>query len=240
MEGSLNVAVSGQLYLDRQMTVIANNIANVNTPGFRAEMVDFKSLVSRTPEDDVHYPQMAKLYPAMEQGTHVQTGNPLDVAIGGDAWFAINTPQGVALTRDGRFSINQFGELMSIEGHHVLDAGGAPIQLNPNGPTPEISADGRILANGRQVANIGLFTTPIENLSARYSNSAFFTEVPATPIAPGGNVTINQGFIESSNVNAINELAHMLTISRTFDSVTNIIGSVDDTISKSISTLGGS
>ena len=240
MEGSLYVSVAGQRHLERQLEVIAHNMANVNTAGYRAEMVDFKSLVSKTPEDNVYYPQIAKLYPALEQGPHIRTDSPLDVAIDGDAWFAINTPEGTALTRDGRFSISQFGELLSTEGYPVLDAGGAPIQLDPNGPAPEVTGDGRILSDGRQVGNIGVFVSPVENFKARYTNSAFLTEVEPIPVAAGNDVKLNQGFIEGSNVNAMNELAHLMTISRTFESVTSLIGKVDDTLARSVRELGGS
>ena len=238
MESSLYVAAAAQRNIQKQLTVVANNIANMNTAGFRSENVDFKNLVSRTSQEDVHFPTVAKLYPATEQGSHLLTDNPLDVAISGDGWFAISTGSGTAYTRDGRFQINAFGELQTLEGFPVLDAGEAPIQLNTNSGPPEIYQDGRIISNGRVVGNLGLFDVPIESFESRYSNSAFLSSVPGTPIALGGINTINQGFIENSNVNPIKELANLITITKSFESATALIERVDQTLSKSISELG--
>ena len=86
-----------------------------------------------------------------------QTGNPFDFAVQGDAWFGIDTPAGTVMTRDGRFSMNENGELMSLEGHPVLDAGGAPIQLDPRNGPPKAGADGSLRQGDKLVGAIGLF-----------------------------------------------------------------------------------
>lgn len=239
MEMSLHVAAAGQKNLQEQLRIVAHNIANANTAGFKAEIVDFKSLISRAPDEDVHFPQVAKLYPSVEQGGLIRTDNPLDIALSGDGWFAIATPAGTAYTRDGRMMINGFGELRSIEGYPVLDAGGAPIQINPSAGAPEIQPDGRVISDGRQVGNVGVFQMPPENLTSRFSNSAFLASVPGVPVVPGDNVSINQGFIEGSNVSAVDQLANLITISKSYQSVSTLIGQVDDALSKSVRELGG-
>lgn len=100
-----------------------------------------------------------------------ETGNPFDFAVKGNAWFGIQTPSGTIMTRDGRFSMNQNGELLSIEGHPVLDAGGAPIQLDPRGGPPKVGADGALHQGDRQVGAIGLFTFDPGVNFTRYGNS---------------------------------------------------------------------
>ena len=239
MESSLYVAAAAQRNMYKQLTVVANNIANMNTAGYRTENVDFKSIVSRTPKEDVHFPTIAKMYTSTQQGALQETGNPLDIAISGTGWLSINTPSGTAYTRDGRFQITAFGELQTLEGNAVLDAGGGPIQLDPRSGPPVISPDGRILSNGRVVGNIGIFEVPNETMIGRYSNSAIFTDRPGIPVAPGSNNSISQGFIENSNVNPLQELASLIAIQQTFTSATKLIDKADNTLSRSVNELGG-
>ena len=241
MDASLHVAVAGQNTIQKQLTVVAHNIANMNTVGFRAENVDFKTLISRTPTEDVNFPQMANLYPAMEQGHLEQTNNPYDIALSGDGWFGIATPDGTAYTRDGRFQISPFGELQTLEGYPVLDAGEAPIQLNPNGGPPEIQQDGRIIANGQQVGNIGVFSLTAQDLSARFGNSGFYSSVPgqAIPVGNGSATAINQGFVEASNVNGVKEITNLITLTKMYSSVSTIVGKVDETLTRATREIGG-
>ena len=240
MEVSLHVATASQKNLQQQLTIVANNIANSGTAGFRAEVVDFKSLVSKTDGDGVHFPKVADLYPSIEQGALSKTENPLDIAISGEGWFAINTPAGTAYTRDGRFMINNFGELQTLEGHQVLDAGGAPIQVGNNTSSPEIQQDGRILINGRLVGNLGIYQLEPGDFDSRFSNSAFLSKVPGVPAEVGNSITLNQGFIENSNVSAIHELSNLITISKRYSSISSLIGRVDEALSRSVRELSNS
>ncbi|RWF23225.1 MAG: flagellar hook-basal body complex protein, partial [Mesorhizobium sp.] len=135
MQDSLYVALSSQIALERRLDTIADNVANASTIGFRATGVKFEDVVSGTGLKSVSFASSGKTYLSTAHGSMTETGNPFDFAIQGDAWFAIQTPAGTVMTRDGRFSMNENGELMSIEGYPVLDSGGAPIQLDPrNGP----------------------------------------------------------------------------------------------------------
>ena len=96
-------------------------------------------------------------YISRRTGAIVKTDNPLDVAVQGDAWLAIKTPAGVVYTRDGRMTIQESGELTTLNGYSVLDAGGAPILLDPSAGLPEISRDGMISQKGNQVGALGLY-----------------------------------------------------------------------------------
>lgn len=239
MQSSIFVSTAAQRVAQTQLETIANNIANANTVGFRAESVDFKSLVSNSDKEPVHFPTVSKIHSSDTQGTLQETGNPLDMAISGDGWFSIQTPAGVAYTRDGRMVMTPFGEIQSVNGHPILDAGGAPIQLNPNGPSPEIAADGRIFQDGLQIANVGIFELDQSNFTSRYENSSYFSKTPGIPLVAGGATSIQQGYTESSNVNPMQELAKLIAVSRSFEQAASTVRKADQAVGSAIRTLSG-
>ena len=124
-------------------------------------------------------------------------------------------------------------------GNSILDAGGAPIQLDPRNGPPTIAPDGRILDDGLIVGNIGVFQVPQESLIGRYTNSAFFTDRPGVPVAPGSGNSISQGFIETSNVNPLKELAHLIAVQKVFTNASQMLDRADRTLAKSVTELGG-
>src|SRR5690606_6081373 len=160
-----------QLALQKRLDTIADNVANASTVGFRATGVKFEDVVSGTGQRSVSFASSGQTYLSNAKGAMTETGNPFDFAIQGDAWFALETPAGTVMTRDGRFSMNENGELLSTEGFRVLDAGGAPIQLDPRAGPPVASADGSLRQQDQFVGAIGLYTfDPGENF-VRYGNS---------------------------------------------------------------------
>lgn len=237
MESSVYMAVAAQRVLKQQLEVVAHNIANARTTGFRAESVQFGALVSPATADKLNFPSAGELHASKLQGTTAQTGNPLDVAIVGKGFLAIQTDSGVAYTRDGRFQISPFGELQSIEGHPVLDTGGAPVLLPQADAVPVFNSDGRIEVGGRLVGNIGVFDLQPENVKARVGNSAFLAQIPPEPIAPGDGTKLQQGFLENSNVEPVREMANLIAITRAYESAAKIIEKADNTISKSVTEL---
>ena len=238
MEASLYMATAAQRVMDKQLEVIANNIANSNTVGYRAESVQFQQLVSSATSDQLNFPTVGDLYTSQEQGTTSETANPLDLAIVGRGYFAIQTDAGLAYTRDGRLKVSNIGELTSIEGHPILDAGGAAILLPNPDIVPEIHSDGRIEANGRVIGNIGVFDLTNEDIQSRIGNSAFLAKADPPAIVPGRETKVQQGFLENSNVVAIRELANLIQITKSFDSAFKVVEEADSTIGKSISELG--
>ncbi|XKM40223.1 flagellar hook-basal body complex protein [Rhizobium ruizarguesonis] len=139
MQSGLYVSLSSQMALEKRLNTIADNMANVNTTGFRATEVKFDEMVANTKNKlntKVAFVSQGNDYLNEGNGELQHTGNMLDFAIKGDAWFSLDTPAGRVLTRDGRFTIKETGELVSIRGYPVLDAGGAPIQLNTKGASP--------------------------------------------------------------------------------------------------------
>lgn len=240
MESGLYVALSSQVALERRLTTIADNMANTSTVGYRATGVKFEDMVSGTGSNSVSFVSSGDTYIANEGGSLRETGNPLDFAIQGDAWFAIETPGGTVMTRDGRFSMLNTGELVTLQGYPVLDAGGAPLQLDPLGGTPESGSDGMLRQNGRQVGAIGLFQfTPGTNFT-RFGNSGIVPEGDPVPLVDRNEIGVAQGFVEDSNVNAVKEMMELIQVQRAFDQVTALMRDSEEAIGTSIRTLGSS
>lgn len=238
MQSGLYVALSGQMTLERRLETLANNVANATTTGFKGEDVKFESVISENTSAPTAFSSMGEPRLARRPGELVKTGNPLDVAIRGESFMAIATPSGTAYTRDGRLQITPTGELRTLTGHSVLDAGGAALLLNPSGGTPEISADGMITQGGRQVGALGLFRLEEAAKLRRFDTSAVLSDRPAIPTLDYGNDGFVQGFTERSNVNAVSEMSRLIYVQRAFDAVSASISIAETTMQGAIRNLG--
>jgi len=238
LESGLYVAVSGQIAAQRRLDTIAHNIANVNTPGFRAEEVKFESLISNAGKDPVAYSSAGQTFISRRTGPIVQTGNPLDIAVSGDAFLAVETPAGMAYTRDGRLQVTQEGQLRSINGYPVLDVSGAPIQVSPRDGPVLISADGRISQRGVRLGAVGLFRLDEQAKLVRHDNSAILSDVPGQPVVNFNEVSVQQGFLEESNVNAMMEMTNLITLTRNFEAVSSATDQFQDSLKEAIRKLG--
>jgi flagellar basal-body rod protein FlgF len=239
MSSAPHVSLSAQLTLERRLTTLAINMANVNTVGYRATGVNFHELVSHTGTDPVAFASPGRDYITREAGPLTPTGNPLDVAVQGDGWFAVQTPSGTVYTRDGRMRMQPTGGLESLGGYPILDAGGSPITLDPDGGAPTIAADGMITQGGRQIGAIGLFSIPSNAKFTRFENGGLIPDKPVTPVLDFAVNGVVQGSIEGSNVNPVMELAKLMAISRAFDSVSGGASSTESSQKDAIKILGG-
>ena len=238
MQDSLYVALSSQIALERRLDTIADNVANASTIGFRATGVKFQDVVSGTGPKSVSFASSGKTYLSGAHGALTETGNPFDFAVQGDAWFAIDTPAGTVMTRDGRFSMNENGELMSIEGHPVLDGGGAPIQLDPRNGPPKAGADGSLRQNGQLVGALGLYNfEPGENF-VRYGNSGIVPARTPEPVTDRSDIGVAQGFVEESNVNPVLEMTRLIQVQRAFENTAALMRQTDSSTDDAIKTLG--
>jgi flagellar basal-body rod protein FlgF len=238
MQDSLYVALSSQIALERRLDTIADNVANASTIGFRATGVKFSDVVSGTGPKSVSFASSGKTYLSGAHGALTETGNPFDFAVQGDAWFAIETPAGTVMTRDGRFSMNENGELMSIEGYPVLDGGGAPIQLDPRNGPPKAGADGSLRQGDQLVGAIGLYDfDPGENF-VRYGNSGIVPARTPEPITDRSDVGVAQGFLEESNVNPVLEMTKLIQVQRAFENTAALMKKADSSTEDAIKTLG--
>ena len=238
MQDSLYVSLSAQIALQRRLDTIADNVANATTAGFRATGVKFEDVVTGSGQKSVSFASQGNTYLSDAHGAMTQTGNPFDFAIRGNAWFGIETPAGTVMTRDGRFSMNENGELRSLEGYAVLDAGGAPIQLDPRGGPPRAGADGSLRQGENMVGAIGLFDFDPGRDFVRFGNSGVVPAGAPEPITDRANVGVTQGFVEESNLNPVLEMTRLIMVQRAFENVAALMRQTAASSDDAIKTLG--
>ena len=236
----LYVSLSAQMALEKRMDTIANNIANLNTPGFRADGVKFDTVLSQSGGESVAFASSGRPYISRQAGPMEYTGNSLDVAIGGDGWFALSTPGGQVYTRDGRFHLNAQGELQSVKGYSVLDPGGGPISLDPAAGPVEIRQDGSISQGGKPLGAIGLFLLPPQASLTHYDNSAVKSDQAGVVAEDLTTNTVRQGYVEGANVNPVLEMTRLIAVSRAFDNAVAAIQQSDTKTEDAIRSLGPS
>lgn len=237
MQDGLYVTLSGQMALERRMNTIADNVANMSTVGFRATGVRFSDLVEGTGAKQVSFASTGEEYLSTQSGAMRQTGNPLDFAVRGDGWFAIDTPAGMVLTRDGRFELNTEGGLQTLEGYPVLDAGGAPIQLDPNGGPPTAGADGSLRQGERLVGALGLFTHQPGADFKRFGNSGIIPQTEPEPLVDRMDAGVRQGFVEDANVNPVTEMMRLIQVQRAFEAQAAATRETETSLDSAIKTL---
>jgi flagellar basal-body rod protein FlgF len=238
MSSGLYVALSGQMALERRLETIANNVANMNTAGYRAEGVRFDSVLSNAGGIDVAFASEGESYVSRNPGPMLPTGNSLDVAVQGEGWLALETPSGTAYTRDGRMHVSAEGELRSVAGHQVLDRGGAPILIDPGAGPVVITDDGMITQGDRQAGALGLFLIPEQARLTRQDNSAVIPDMPAEAVVDMVGNGVRQGFVEGANVNPIQEMTRLIAVTRAFDAAAAAAREQEDISQQAIRTLG--
>jgi flagellar basal-body rod protein FlgF len=238
VQDGLYVALSSQIALERRLNTIADNVANAGTVGFRSTGIRFEDVVSGSGEKSVSFASSGDTYLSMNVGALRETGSPFDFAIQGDAWFGIETPAGVVMTRDGRFSLTENGELVSIEGYPVLDAGGAPIQLDPRNGPPRAGADGSLRQNDNLVGALGLYNFDPGANFVRFGNSGIVPNGEPEPVVDRVDAGVAQGFLEESNVNPMLEITRLIMVQRAFENGAAMIRDTESSYDEAIKTLG--
>lgn len=246
MDNSNFVSLSLARSLEQSLDIVANNIANSNTAGFKAERSDFQDIVEKNlgdaGKDDVSFVYNSGSHLDTRAGALEKTGNPLDVAISGDGWFGYQTTTGqTAYGRDGRFVINAQGDLVTTKGDQVLDAGGAPIAIPANtGGAVSIAGDGTISdAQGNQVGKIGVFSVPGIAEYQRIGDGMMVDPTGAGAAAqPAENARLSQGFIEQSNVQPVLEMTRMIDIQRAYERAMKLLDDTNTLRQQTISQLG--
>ena len=242
MDNALYVSLSRQMTLRRELDVIANNVANADTTGFKVE-----GLLTRTEEGE---PAMTLQAPGwarfvlddgvarnFSQGALHQTGNSLDLAIDGQGFFRVQTAGGDRYTRDGRFTLNAAGQVTTAAGDPVLDQGGSPITLDPTRGPIAVSETGQVTQGTNQVGSIGVFRFDDLSQLEKDGNNQFRNVANLQPTA-APDARVRQGMLESSNVNSIFEITRMIEVQRAYESVTHMMDSTADLSAQSIQRLG--
>lgn len=229
MDNASYTALTRQSGLLSEMQLLANNIANASTTGFRGEGVLFAEHVKAIGPDapSLSMATARVRNTDMTQGALTQTGGTFDLAIEGEGFFLIATPAGERLTRAGAFGPNENGDLVTADGNAVLDAGGAPVfvpqALGPIG----IGPDGTISAGGQPVGQIGL-VVPIGGAQLVRESGVMFDALGGFEAAPDGRML--QGFLESSNVNPILEIGRMIEVQRAYELGQSFLDKEDERI----------
>jgi flagellar basal-body rod protein FlgF/flagellar basal-body rod protein FlgG len=241
VENALLVGLSRQAALRRELDVIANNIANLNTGGYKADSLSFAEFTKSAARGNAFAGGNRKVsfvvdqatWHDMRQGAIQQTGNPLDIAIQGSAFLAVSTPDGERYTRNGALQINAQGQLVTADGFAVLGDSG-PITFQNQDHDINISADGTIVvAEGTNTATNGLrgklklvdFAHP-ERLH-KDGSSNFVAPAGMTP-KPATNPNVMQGAIEKSNVQSVVEMTRMLDVTRAYTNIAQMAQSQSD------------
>lgn len=236
MQTPLYVGLSGQLALQRQLEVVANNVANMNTVGFRAENSLFAEHLAKAEEGrKIAFVVDRATYTDMRMGGFEKTGNEFDVAIRGDGWLQVDTPQGMRYTRDGRLNLDPDGLLVTLNGEPVLGADGQTIQIPTEATRIDIREDGTILEGEQVYGRIGVVR--LENLGGlqREANGLYRTDGEAQP-AEGAQLI--QGMIEASNVQPIMAMTEMIALSRAYEHAASMVDNAHNTERKGIDKLG--
>ena len=243
MNNALYVGLSRQMTLKREMDVIANNIANSDTVGFKVESLMLREDVQQptmkagaAPTEKISFVHDAGVSLDYGQGAMRQTGGTFDLGLQGDGFFQVQTANGAKFTRDGRFSVNAQGQLVDVAGNRVLSNAGSPIRIDPTKTAPSIAHDGTISQEGVIAGKIGMFkfadrATLIKEGAGLYDAAG---QTPANDTA----TVMQQGMIENSNVDAIQQMTRMIAVSRAYEQVTGMMDQTSDQSDQSIQRLG--
>lgn len=236
MDNSVYTTLNRQAGLIREMQAVANNIANMSTTGFRKEGVIFAEHVEALDgtEPSLSMATASTRNLDMTQGALTKTGGTFDFAIQGDGFFLIQTPQGERLTRAGAFTPNAEGELVTMDGMRLLDGGGTPIFIPPDARAISLASDGTLTADGRPVAQVGLWL-PENPIDLVHEAGVLFRAEGGT--VPVEQATILQGFVENSNVDPILEIARMIEVQRAYEMGQTFLDREDERIRGVIQTL---
>lgn len=234
MDAALYTTLNRQSGLMREMGVVANNIANASTAGFRREGVVFSEYVAAMDQDpSLSMAHASGRHVDLSQATLSQTGGTFDFAIQGDGFFLVETPQGERLTRAGSFTPSAEGELVTPDGFRLLDAGGAPIFVPPDAKVA-LARDGTISANGEPVAQVGLWR-PSDPLALRHQSGTLFDGGELEPVEDG---QVLQGMLEDSNVQPVSEIARMIEVQRAYELGQKFLDAEDERVRGVIQALG--
>ncbi|MGB1033929.1 MAG: flagellar hook-basal body complex protein [Primorskyibacter sp.] len=235
MEVTGYTTLTRQSGLMREMQVIANNVANISTTGYRQEGVMFSEFVKGLGDGTSLSMASARVHKtSFNQGQLGRTGGQLDVAIEGDGFFLIETPNGERLTRAGAFSPNAAGDLVTPDGFRVLDAGGAPVFIPPDADQVAIAPDGTISAGDRLLGQIGLVQPIDPQGMVRETGVAFRADAGFEP-APEPKMV--QGFLEDSNVDPILQMARMIEVQRAYEMGQNFLKNENDRVRNALETF---
>lgn len=221
----LDNAAAALRYLEQRQEIVANNLANVSTSGFKGERAFARLLdASGSPTLDSATD--------LRSGPITTTGSPLDLAIGQDSFFVVQSPAGVRLSRGGALQINDQHQLVDQSGSVLLGEGdpkggtAGPVVIPPGTSSIKVDATGAVTADGKQVARLRV-ERPAPGTRLQHDANGLFLEPAAVENVPPVDRSVRQGALEESNVNSISSLVDMISVQRAYSSVQKVLTTID-------------
>lgn len=223
--------------------VNAQNLANATSTGFKLTRLVNRTevTVGRNDQNQLHQDEnqsVAGRYTSFAQGPLIKTGNDLDFALVNPGFFNVETEDGVRYTRGGSFSINSYGELVTMRGNRVLDENGSPIALRGEGSV-QIMEDGGLFKDGKKVAGIGVVEFKDNNKLVPRGDGLYSNSEPETNVStPAANIGVRQGWVEGSNVDPLHTMVTMIAEFRNYEADQKAVQAIDSTLGKAVNEVG--
>lgn len=243
MDNALYVGLSRQMTLRRQMDIVANNIANADTTGFKLESLIEKAdpqtkasnLGSSAPVQFVSSDSVARDF---SQGGLRRTDTITDVAIEGQGMFTINTANGPRYTRDGHFRTDDTGRLVTQAGDPVADDGGGEITIDPEKGPLTIAADGALSQGTERVGRLGVVNFANPSVLEKAGDNLFKNTSNQQPASAIDTAKVRQGMLEGSNVQPIVEITRMIEVNRAYEQITKMMDATADLSKTAVERMG--
>lgn len=242
MSDGIYSALAGAIAQERTLAVVANNVANANTTGFQGDKVAFSEMTAKQTgvrNQPLHFVSLDRTKIDLQSGGLEHTGNPLDLALQGDAYFVVQTPQGERYTRAGSFVTDHEGTLRTHGGLEVMGDSGS-LSIPQGTKLIRVAPNGSIHADGQEIGRLKI---------AKFKDTEGLTRDGLTLFAAGPgaqaldietqNVTVSQGYLENSNINAVQGMNELITVSRTFDALQKVIDGFKQIDDRTARDLGG-
>ena len=235
MENTSFIALSRQSALRRQMDVVANNVANMNTAGFKGERMMFVEHLVKSKGgekilgDRLSYVRDISTMRDLSDGPLEKTGNPLDLAITGDGYFMVQTDVGNQYTRNGRFQLDEGGQLVTQAGDPVLSDGGQPFFFAPGDSKISVGRDGTVSTTNGALGRIAVVSFDNQHQLRPGAGGMYTTEAEAKPVE---RPAVVQGMLEGSNIQPVAEMSRLIEVQRTYEGVRNFLEKEDERMRK--------
>ena len=237
MDNTKYIALSRQMALWKQMDIVSNNMANMNTSGYKQDDAIFASYLTQTKNAEgfgrvpVYFTQDFGMYKDFKEGAIVHTGNTFDLALQGDAFFAIETPEGERYTRKGQFQLDADGQLVTSEGYAVMSENNEPFFIAPGETEISVAENGEVFTENGVIGRIKTVSFANNQKLLKVADT-MFENTAGNMMQPAANAKVVQGAVEKSNVDPITEMTKMIKLQRSYA----MIDEEHDRISNTIST----
>ncbi len=240
MDNTKYIALSRQMALWKQMDIVSNNMANMNTSGYKQDEAVFSSFVTRTKNAEgfgripVYFTQDYGIFKDFREGAIVQTGNTFDLALQGDAFFAVETAGGERYTRKGQFTLDGNGQLVTSEGNAVMSENNEPFFFAPGETEISIAENGEVSTENGVIGRLKLVSFADNQKLLKVADTMFENTQGNGMVINPQEVRVVQGAVEKSNVDPISEMTRLIKLQRSYEMVQSMIDEEHERLSNTI------